>query len=48
LDDLGADGKARIKWMLRKWDRGMNWIGLSEERNTLRGVVNAAMNTQVR
>jgi len=48
LEDLRADGNAIIKCILREWGRGMDWIGLSHDRNGLRGVVNAVMNIRVR
>jgi len=30
LEDLGADGKIILKWIFKKWDGGMDWIGLAQ------------------
>jgi hypothetical protein len=32
LEDPRADGKARIKWILKKLDRGMNWSVSGQEQ----------------
>jgi hypothetical protein len=29
LKDLGLDGRIILKWVLRKWDVGMEWIELA-------------------
>jgi hypothetical protein len=48
LEDLSADGKATIKWILKKCNREINSIGLSQDKNRLQAVVNAMMNIRVR
>jgi hypothetical protein len=29
LGDPGIDGRIILKWLFKKWDRGMNWIELA-------------------
>jgi hypothetical protein len=36
-----------IKWILEKWNGGMDWIDLAQERDRWRAVVNAVMNLWV-
>ena len=33
LEDPGVDGKIILKWIFRKWDGGMDWIDLAEDRD---------------
>ena len=44
MKDRGVDGRIILKWMLEKWDGGMDWIDLTQDRNRWRAVVNAVMN----
>jgi hypothetical protein len=44
LEDPGVDWRI-LKWIFRKWDRG--WIGLAQNRDRWRALVNAIMNLQV-
>jgi hypothetical protein len=46
LEDVGVDMKIILK-LIKKWDGGMNWIDLAEDRNRWRALVNAAMNLRV-
>jgi hypothetical protein len=32
LEELGVDGKIILKLILRKWDEGMDWIYLPQDR----------------
>ena len=43
LEDLAVDGRMILKWTFKKWDGGMEWIDLAQERNRWRTVVNAVM-----
>jgi hypothetical protein len=44
LGDPGVDGRIILKWILKKWDGGMYWIELVQERDRWRALVNAVMN----
>jgi hypothetical protein len=41
LEDLGVDGRIILKW---KWDGGMDWIDLAEDREGWRALFNQVMN----
>ena len=47
LDDLGEDGRIILRWIFRKWDGGMDWIGRAQDRVRWRALVNAVMNLRV-
>jgi hypothetical protein len=47
LGDPGVDGKIIVKRIFKKWDGGMNWIELAQDRDRLRALVNAVMNLRV-
>jgi hypothetical protein len=32
LDDPGVDGRIILRWIFRKWDGGIYWIGLVQYR----------------
>jgi len=36
-----------LKWIFRKWDGGMDWIALAQNRDWWPAVVNAVMNLRV-
>jgi hypothetical protein len=44
LEDPGVDGKIILKWTLEKWNGGMDWINLAQDRERWRAVVNMEMN----
>jgi hypothetical protein len=46
LGDPGADGMIILKWIL-KWDGGMDWIELAQDRDRWWALVNAVMNLRV-
>jgi hypothetical protein len=46
LGDPGVDGRI-LKWIFKKWDRGMDWIELAQVRDRWRVVVNVVMNLRV-
>ena len=47
LEDVGVDGRIILKWIFRKWNGGMDWIDLAQDRDRWRTVVNAVMNLRV-
>jgi hypothetical protein len=47
LKDLGVDGKITLKWIFKKWEEGMDWIYLAQDRDRWRAVVNEVMNLRV-
>jgi hypothetical protein len=46
LRDPGVDGRIILKWIL-KWDGGMDWIELVQDRDRWRALVNAVINLRV-
>jgi hypothetical protein len=47
FEDPGIDGRIILKWILEKWDRGIDWIDLAQERDRWRAFVNAVMNLRI-
>jgi hypothetical protein len=47
LGDPGVDGRIILKWSFKKWDGGMDWIELAQDRDRWRAVVNSVMNLRV-
>ena len=48
LEDLGVDGRIILKRIFKKWDGGMDWIVLAENRDKVVGsVVNAVRNIRI-
>jgi hypothetical protein len=45
--DGGLDGRIILKWILKKWNGGMYWIELAQNRDRWRAVVNAVINLRV-
>ena len=43
LEDPGVYGRIILRWIFRKWDGGMDWIDLSQDRHRWRALVNVAM-----
>ena len=36
LEDPGVDGKTILRWIFRKWDGGVDWIDLAQDRDRWR------------
>jgi hypothetical protein len=44
LEDPGVDGRIILKWILYKWDGGMDWIDMAQDTDRWRAVVCAVLN----
>ena len=47
LEDLDIYGSIILKWIFKKWNGEMDWIGLAQDRDRWWAVVNAVMNLRV-
>jgi hypothetical protein len=47
LKDPGIGGRIILKWIFKKWDGGMDWFALAQDRGRWRVRVNAVMNLRV-
>jgi hypothetical protein len=47
LEDPGVDRRIILKLIFEKWNAGIDWIDLAQDRDRLRAVVNAVMNIRV-
>jgi hypothetical protein len=47
LGDPGVDGRIILNWIFNKWDGGMDWIELAQDRDRWRTLVNVVMNLRV-
>jgi len=47
LVDPRVDGRIILKWIFRKWDGGMGWIDLAQDKDRWRALVNAVMNLRI-
>jgi len=47
LEDPGINGRVILRWIWRKCDGGMHWIGLAQDRDKRRDFVTAVMNVRV-
>jgi hypothetical protein len=44
--DPGVDGRVMLKWVIEKWNGGIDLIDVAQHRDRCRAVVNAVMNLQ--
>jgi hypothetical protein len=47
LGDPGVDRRIILNCIFKKWDGGMDWIELAQDRDGWRVLVNAVMNLRV-
>jgi hypothetical protein len=47
LKDLGVDGRIILNWIFKKWNGCMEWIGLAQNSDRWRAIVNAVINIRV-
>ena len=47
LEVLGVDWRIILKWIFMKWDVGMKWTDLAQNRDRWHALVNVVMNLQV-
>jgi hypothetical protein len=47
LGDPGVDRRIILKLIFKKWDGGVEWIELAQDRDRWRALVDAVMNLQV-
>ena len=47
LKDPGVDGRIILRWIFRRWDGGMEWIALPQDRGRWLALLNAVMNFRV-
>jgi hypothetical protein len=47
VEDPGVDGRIILKFIFKRWDGGMDWIDLAEDRDRCMALVNAVMNLRV-
>jgi hypothetical protein len=40
LEDPGIDGRIILKWILEKWEGGIEWMDLAHDSNMSQGLVN--------
>jgi len=47
LEDPVVDGRIILRWIFGKWDAGMDWIELAQDRDRWRALVNDLTKLQV-
>jgi hypothetical protein len=47
LEDLGVDGRIILKCIFKKWDGGMDWIDMAQDRDRWKALVCGVMNLAV-
>jgi len=47
LEDSNVHRRIILKWIFSKWDGGMDWIDLAQNREKWWALVNAVMNLRV-
>jgi hypothetical protein len=47
VEDPGVTERIILKWIFKKWGRGMDWIFLAKNRDRQRPLVNTVMKIRV-
>ena len=47
MEHSSADGRMLLKWILDKWDGGIDWINLAQDRDRWRVFLNVVINLRV-
>jgi hypothetical protein len=47
LEDPVVDGRIILKWIFKKWDGGMDWINLAQDRGRWQALVKTVINLRV-
>ena len=47
LEDPIIDGRIILRWIIKQWDGGVDWIKLAQDRDRWQAHVNAVMNLRV-
>ena len=47
VENLGVYERIILKWIFNKWDGGINWIDLAQDRDRWRALVNAVVNIRL-
>jgi hypothetical protein len=47
LEDTGVDVRTPLKWIFNKWDGGIDWVDLHQDRERWCDFLNAVMNLWV-
>jgi len=45
--DPGLDRRIILRWIFTKWDGGMDWIDLAQDRDMMAGTCEGVMNLRV-
>jgi hypothetical protein len=47
LKDPGVDGRIILKWIFERWNGGIDWVDLAQDRNRWWALVNMVVKLQV-
>ena len=47
LEELGVNGRIKLKFLFKNWNGGMDWIDLTQHRERYRVCVNSVMKLRV-
>jgi hypothetical protein len=47
LEDPGINGRIILNCIFKRWDRGMDWINLAQDKDTWQARVNEVINIRI-